>query len=631
MKKINVLFVLLITNLSFAGNGITWPEYEKKEIPDSLNSENAVYIQNVKTIDFNTVGETSWIVFKRIKLNSNSSVDDLSKQEFYVPDGGKLGRLFGRIIKSNGTIEEIEEIDKYKTKITEKNEFGASTLTKYQVLFSNAEVGDVLDLYYEIKLDGYIYSSILYLEDEWSSMYSRITLRNYSRLDITALVVNQEEQPGVKLVDGIPTITWEKEGIGKSKEGYFNAPSPSQPCLIFNLWSPNEVLDYNAIYYFDANKYPANYSKINSLNKILLEASIITETDPVALKVQKLVKYFEEEFSWVDNLQVEPLIKLNGHFSNKNINSEVFFYYLQKLLTENNSTFYRCYSKSLLDGNFIHGAVALEQLDRRYLLFYDETNAEHFIFQPSNSGKYYYLDEIPFYCEGNQSIALNGKNVTLDELLRVQLPESGMKENTHFVKCMLNISSDTTAIMKRDDDLSGHFSYLLRGKSEKDWLTDLNICDSLIAVNSKSEIYPYGKKYKQEAEVRFELKDLNDSLSWFSLNGFLPNSFFIDDEENNELGDYVVMPFKKMESFSFYVTSESDIRLGEQFSDKLTNSVGEVSVNSVQMSDKMIKISYELKLEKRILTSKQETQSFIDLIEFWDDIADKKWLISSIN
>src|SRR5690606_5687166 len=117
-------------NLSFAGNGITWPEYEKKEIPDSLNSENAVYIQNVTTIDFNTVGETSWIVFKRIKLNSNSSVDDLSKQEFYVPDGGKLGRLFGRIIKSNGTIEEIEEIDKYKTKITEKNEFGASTLTK---------------------------------------------------------------------------------------------------------------------------------------------------------------------------------------------------------------------------------------------------------------------------------------------------------------------------------------------------------------------------------------------------------------------------------------------------------------------------------------------------------------------
>lgn len=629
MKRFNLIcFLLLLTNFTFAGNGITWPAYEKKVIPDSLSAENAVYLQNVTTIDFNTVGETSLIVFKRIAINSSSSASDLSKQEFYVPNAGRIGRLFGRIIKSNGIIEEVEEIDTYKTKITEKNEFETSTLTKYQVLFSNVENGDVIDLYYEIKLDGYIYSKVLYIEDEWISLYSRITLRNYSRLDITALVLNEKAQPGLKLIDGIPTITWEKEGVGKSKVAYFNAPDPKQACLIFNLWSPNEVLDYQAIFYYDVNKFPSNYSKLNSINKALIEDAVFNDNDPIALKVQKFVKHFENNFKWIDNLQVEPLLKVNGHFSSKSINSEVFFYYIQKLLTENNATFYRCYSKSLLDGRFIHGTVALEQLDRRYLLFFDESNAEHFIFQPTSSGKYYYLDEIPFYCEGNQSIAMTGKNVTLDELLQVGLPESGVNENTHFTKVMFSLNKDNTARMKRDDDLTGHFSFLLRDNSERAWLDELNINDTLIKTQEQNGVYPYGKKYRQDTLVKFDLIDLNDTLSWFTLNEFLPVSFFIDDEEKSELGNYVVLPFLKKESLSFYITSDEIIKLGEQFTDNLINSVGQVSVSSIQMSDNLIKVNYEMKLEKRILVSKADNQYFKDLIRFWDDVSTKKWLVT---
>lgn len=628
MKGFSLIWIVLFTNVCIAGNGITWPVYEKKAIPDSLSGENAVFLQNVTTIDFNTAGETNLIVFKRIAINSLSSADNLSKQEFYVDNDARLGRLFGRIIKANGIIEELEDIDKYKTKITEKNEYGTSTLTKYQVLYSNVAPGDVIDLYYEIKLDRYIFSNILYLEDEWNSLYSRITLRNYSRLDITAFVFNETIQPETKVIDGIPTVSWGKEGVGKSKVAYFNAPRPNQACLIFNLWDPLEALTYDAVFHYDVNKFPDNYSKLKSLDKALVETSIINQNDPIALKVQKLIKYFEGNFNWVENLQVDPLSKLNAHFSGQSINDDVFFYYIQKLLSENNAMFYRCYSKSLLDGNFIHGAVALKQLDSRYVLFFDELKAQHFIFQPTSSGKYYYLDEVPFYCEGNQSIAMSGENVTLSKLLQVVLPQSNNNENTHLAKCMFKILSDSSASMRRDDDFSGQFSFLLRGKGEKYWLKELNISDTLLQIHQQENLYPYSKKYKQDTIVNFQIKVLNDTLSWFSLNEFLPLSFFEDEEEENEFGSYVVLPFLKNESFSFYLSGEQFIKFGELFSDKLTNAVGRVEVSSFQLSENMVKITYYLNVEKRILESSDDTQNFTDLVRFWDDVTVKKWLVN---
>lgn len=628
MKNLStaLAMALLFIGTVRAGDNFNWPAYTKQNIPDSLKNEDAVFLQNVYTLDFNTSGETDFIVFRRILVNSEKAIEDLAHQTFYVPDQGKIVRLFGRIIKSNGTIVELENIDQLKSRIVEKDKYKTTTLMKYQILYPNVEQGDVLDLYYDVKLNYYVLSNIFYLEDEWPSLYSRVTIRNYSRLDLTTVAVNDHIQPKASTSGGITSVNWEKRGVGKMVRGYFNAPRADQPCMIYNLWSPQEILDYDAVFAYDVNKFPENYSSFTGLSETMVEEGVFEDAQMVTMKLQNLIKHFEQNFTWQNDLQLDPHSKATGHFKGRLINEDAFFFYVQKFLSEQGRVFYRCYSKELLDGPFVHGIVAIEQLDKRYILYIDEFDREHFVFPPTRS-KYYYVDEIPFYVEGNQSIGMKGGIKKTDELIRVGLPQSTGGENTHFMRCMVNLSEDGVSV-RRDDDFSGQFSNLIRGKSEAAWLEELNITDTLLAASEENALYPYSKKYKQTLSEGFELNKLSDSLFWFSLDNMLPHSFFDEGEESEEMGDYIVFPFLKTENFSFYVMSEGNLKLAESFNEKRANGIGSVTVSCIQATDNTLKLTYEMKLDKRILASVSEVEEFIDLVSFWKQVRSKKWIVT---
>jgi hypothetical protein len=222
---------------------IIWPSYSEVEIPDSLLNEKALFLSNVTTIGFNNVGQTDVNVFKRILILNDDGAEEVSSFKFYIKDNTNIVRLGARIIKEDGKIIQLGDGQISKTFKTVKDEYSGKSVRLFQINYPSLQIGDVIDLMYDIKVDNYILSDNLYLEDNYASLNSRITLRNVSNLEINAYVMNSSTQPTSKRVDGIDLLNWERKGVAKMNDSYFHAPSPKQQCLIYSLWGVDETLN----------------------------------------------------------------------------------------------------------------------------------------------------------------------------------------------------------------------------------------------------------------------------------------------------------------------------------------------------------------------------------------------------
>ena len=631
-----VLFLplLALSQIKGARGTYVWPKYTPVEIPDSLQSEDAFYIENITTYDFREGFETDIVVFKRIYINSETAAEEFSQQELFLGRAGTMPILKARTLKASGQVLDLDGDQIIETISEKKNKYGSESVRRIQFVYPNVEVGDVIDLVYEVSLDGYIFSDLLYLEDEIPSMHTRITMRNFSLLDLSVYKLNNAPPLESKTEAGSQVIDWQAKGVKSIKTDYFNALPPDQPSLVFVLWRRGENLDYRTWYAADAEDLPQEYEIFTSIERIFVEQGIIEEADNAFAQVQSLIHFLENECNWTEDQSIGPNKTLK-YLSKQEVNKTLFFRYVMKFLNEKDIRYEKAFTKSLLKGRFEHGFVSLEQLTHRFLVIYDENDQPHYLFAPRRKGQFYYLDEIPYYLEGNQSISLYGERDILKEQVALLLPESGNKHNMHTAQIKLKVNrEEEVSKYSRKDRLSGHYSFLTRNTLGDIWKEELGIApDSLVVLptlkngRKTKSTYPYQVEFNQDERTGDFFQAIDDSIGWMDVSSLLPLGVYQDDELDADFGDYLVLPFIKKHAISIFVQHEEQISIAEEVHAlEMTNDVGTVKVNLFQVNEKVVKIQVNIEVMKRYLKG-DDIESFKDLLQQYAEIRAKKWLL----
>ena len=599
-----------------------WPEYNKVELPDSLKSEAAFFLQNITTTDI-----------KDSYLNSDEAAEEYSLKEFYVGDNGRIGMLNARTIKSNGEIVNLDGGQIITTYAETKTKYGSYGTRKVQLTYPNVEVGDVIDFAYRIDIDYYILSDLFVLESYIPSIYSRITIRNMSPFDITAYSLHDMPEMVSKKTAGIETISWQKSGVGVRKYGSVNALAPTAPHCVYVLWRRGESLTYDPIYKNNVLDYPNNFGPNNYITDRLIDEGVIKKEESKMIQLKKAIDHFSKEFSWDSEAASNLPSSSVKAFKDQIIDGTHYIRFVIKFMSENDIKFERCFTKSLLDGKFEHGYISHEQLDYFFLIASDENGAIHFIFPPRGRDKFYYFDEIPYYVEGNQSIALFGEKDFLDSQSSIAIPAGNEKSNTHFANLLMEVSYNDSIISKtkRKDVFKGHFSYLTRSRNGNDWLNEYNVLHDTTELEPSREdaFYPYEIEFVQEGLTRSFFKEIDDSLFWFESEDLLPKGVYEENETDDELGDYLVLPFLKTNSISVFVKSEKSIQLAEDMNElSFENEIGQVNTKILQLNDNMLKLTYSIIVKKRFVDGEVEVEQFKELLEKNKDIRSKKWVVS---
>lgn len=621
----NLLTFSLFIFISFICHSqeIIWPSYSEVEIPDSLLNENAIFISNVRTIGFNNVYQTNINVFKRILILSDNGAEELSHFTFYLSSDSKLERLGGRIIKENGKIITLNDGQLTKTFKLFKDEYSGRNKRLFQINYPSLEIGDVIDLMYDVKVDNYILSDNMYLEDNYASLSSRITLRNLSNFEINAYVINSDAQPNSKIVDGTAVLNWERQGVQKMNSTYFHAPDIKQQCLIYNLWDIGETLDYNAVYELDSKRYANDDLMRQEFEKYCIEKSIYLSSDPILVKIQKLITYLDKNMIMKENLPSLPAVKVLNNLKQNEFNEQSFFILMQKILKANKTKFWVGYSQNLLNGPFFNGIVSLAQLNTRFLIIEMPDSSQHYLFGPNNN-RWYYLDEIPYYIEGNEAVTMTGNSSEIEKIAPIMLPQSTSQDNTLFVKLLVKKEGNTLN-MRRDDHLSGHFSTILRSTDQSYWLHDFVLEQDSIDHFTQQNSYPYNLDVSTSEVTNFSItKNENNSTS-ISLKNMIPQHIYSAEEaEENELEGNVILPFEKQVKYSIYYQSDIPIKSLEKNDVTVINSVGEISYKSTLINENMILINLNLSITDRYLNTPQKIKDFEELLNQWTMVRQAK-------
>lgn len=631
--KISILSLFLF--FSFYGNSqligeYIWPKTSVSNIPDSLSEEDAVFLSNVRTYDFMGNGEMNIIVYQRIYINSDLAVEECSDRSFYLAERGSMAMLNARTVKKNGQIIPLTKKDYKRTESVVKGKFDETIETRHQLLYPDVQVGDVLEIAYQYDLPTFIFSNKMYLEGELTSLYSRITLRNMSVLDMTLFRLNGMPQVQSKSDGNGKIMTWEKSGVEKLLVDGFNAFPPDAPHFVYNLWGIGENLDYKAFYDYETRSIPQSNNELWKVSTIFLKMGAFSEDDHPLIKIQKTVRLIEDEFTW-DNSSVQEG-EYRAKLNDKKMNYALFGRAMIKLIRELGYRVERGFTKGRLNGEFVHGMMSLEQMRKSYYAIVEDNGAVHFIFAPRDENEYYYLDEIPFFAEGNQSIGLYGNGMSLLETSKIALPESTQKDNLHMVRTKMKFHTEGDSILlvfDRKDICKGHNSFLTRKKALGEyWRDDFKIPKDLEPKEIKN-VYPYKSTFEFSDTIANAVVPMDDSSYWVSLQHMFPEGIFLADETEDVLNDYLILPFKRTSSFSIFLEAPESIQLLEEKKVvEYKNDIGNVSYSVAAVGEKMLKINLKFTVLQREISGERNVKMYKDLLQNYAEIKDKKWLVS---
>ncbi|WP_300663385.1 DUF3858 domain-containing protein, partial [Fluviicola sp.] len=342
-----------------------------------------------------------------------------------------------------------------------------------------------------------------------------------------------------------------------------------------------------------------------------------------------IIHFFETNFKWDEDENRPESIKTAECYRRRIIDSKVFFRLIQQYLDENDVKYHVGFTRDLSEGVFEHGFVALYQLDYRYLIIENIIGERYFLFGPSDNGRFYYLDEIPAECEGNQSILFTGDRDRV-ATSAVLLPQSDFNDNKHTATIILKTAqlSDPSLVVNRRDSFSGQHSIFFRNASTSRYFKILNVSDTVLKPSEVKYIYPYPVSFKQEDTLSTYFSNFDENLYAFNAEKLIPNFIFFDGETSEPTADYSIIPFSKQQKYSIYIESPNPIKVADNVTTLLkSNSVGMVKTEIIQTDPNKIKINYEIKLEKRILSNASESSEYLDLVKEWANIVIKKWVI----
>jgi hypothetical protein len=628
--KLFLLFLFFTYSSAFASDYI-WPPFKTIQIPDSLKKEHAFFIRNTTTYDFLNTYKTSILYFKRIHVTTKIGVNSLST--YSLPDYrlANIEFIKSRIIKKDGSIVEITGENIKKTFIKGNFNYSKRNVKRIQFIYPGLAEGDVIDIAYKIQYDFFINSELLYLESSLPSLHSKITLRNQAPgLDISVFTVNSS----AKYVNYDGEHSWEQFGVKSIKTDGFNALSAKSPRFYYSIIAKQYDLSYDHLYRLDTDAYPVVKTlETFKLSSKLEEIGIISESDGILISINKIIQEFKT-YDWIDNRDKKNNTNHTTYFKDRKINEELFLKYIQHYLENKKIPYERCYSNSLLQGPFESQILAYCQLENRFIIIKDDSGNDHFIFPPKDEGHFYNLDEIPFYCEGNNAVLMSGTDVSIKNVATIKLPESIFSENklTSQIRMKIQTGDSIKGTYSRKDVATGNFSNLLRinVKDEEDayYFESFGISKKKVDITKAQSVFPYEIEIKQDSLAENCFQEIEDSLYWFDASSFIPEFVFEDQTEKDELGDYLVLPFKQLKICSFYIENDKGVSCQEQeLSIVKSNFIGEISTKCVQVSPTMLKIEYVLKLKERTISSVEHVKDYLEFLQYWKEISTKKWVM----
>jgi hypothetical protein len=515
-----------------------------------------------------------------------------------------------------------------ETFIDSKSKYESNYYKRIQLIFPNLEVGDVIDVVYQIDYKSYELSNCIYLEDDLISLNSKLALRNFSRFELTIYPSKTLKNYEAKTEAGSPVFYWNIKGVGKNPQNEFTAHPQDAPKVAYTLWYPDQQMDYNIVYSNDYDDFHVK-TGFKSFTQELSLAGITKEDLTLGENINRIIRYFESDFSWNADRNLPASITPSDCFTKQIMDEKIFFRLIQRYLEENEITYHVGYSSDINEGYFEHGFVALYQLDYRFILIQYADQSEHFLFSPEGKNSYYYMDETPYGCEGNQSIIFTGNRDKV-AMSTATIPPSNWSGNKHTANIVLKTThlSDSTLTLNRKDSFSGQYSMLFRNPSKSYFYKKLNVADTIIKPSEIKEAYPYQVSIKQEDTLPSCFTPFDEQLYAFNAEKLIPNFLFFSSEVKESAGNYSILPFSKQQKYSIYIESPDSITIADNVTNLVkTNSVGTVKTDILQTSAKTIKINYEIKLEKRILATKKENEEYLDLVKEWSNIVGKKWII----
>lgn len=626
---LTILFLLPLTLLK-AGDDYKWPEYIPMSIPDQYKNIDAVYLENSRTIDFHQMNQTSEIYFKRIKILSKKGMETFSKRELYQFNDGIITLKQARVIKPSGEIVELEKEHIIETLQEEKYSYGTSYFKRIQFIFPNLEVGDVIDVVYQMRYDHYLLSQTIYMESDLPALNARLTLRNMSMLELNVFPMQNMTDFISRSSDDIPTFAWHKTNVEQQTESFFSAPAPNSSKVSYNLWYRGEILTYDNYYEFDLMQYRESKGIIG-FNKLLQKEGLLQDEQTPLNKLIRLIWHIEQHFEWISEAETSATVKTTDYFSRKVVNKTLFFRYMQAFMDENKIDYNIGFTQDLDDGKFEPGYVSFSQLQHRFLEIKDLEGNAHYLFSPSSPNSFYYMDEIPFYAEGNNGIILNGDKINLTNAFNTVIPVSDQLSNKHTANILLKVNSLVTdsIAFKRSDLFTGHYSVLFRGDNRASSLRHFAVAEELVPPVDSLLYYPYDLNFKQEGHYKELINEIEDTLFWFKPELLLPSGIYFEDEQNEEITEFGILPFIKSDKFSVYLESSTPINLRETTKTLVyNNEIGLVKAEAIQINDHTIKFIYEIKLTKRILENKIQNEALQQLLQGWFNIRTKKWAVS---
>lgn len=626
--SLSILFISVFIHLSFAGDKYIWPEFSNPAIPDSVKSEDAIYLENRITVDFMLDYETSIVYFKRIKLLSKKGVENFLNHDLFQFNDGSITLKKARIIKSDGSIKELTDENVKETFMDNKNKYESNYYKRIQFIFPNLEVGDVIDVVYQIDYKSYSLSNCIYLEDDLCSLNSRLSLRNFSNYELTVYPSKNLSNYVVQNKSSSPTFYWNIQGVKKNSQNEFSAHPANASKVAYTLWMPNETFSYNLVYSGDRDRYHVNTGFKEFRETLKFEGILKSDLGPLE-NLNNIIHFFETDFEWNEDENMPASIKAVECFRKRIMDTKIFFQLIQQYLEENELKYHVGFTRDLNEGVFEHGFVALYQLDYRFLVIENLGGDEHFLFGPTSKSRFYYLDEIPAPCEGNQSILFteNKNEVTTSSVL---LPQSDFNNNKHTATIVLKTGhlADTSITVNRRDSFSGQQSIFFRNPSTAHYFKNMNVCDTILKPTEVKYIYPYSVSFKQEDTVSTYFANFDDNLYSFNAEKLIPNFIFFEGETKEPTANYSIIPFSKQQKYAIYIESPNPIKIADKITSLIkSNSVGFVKTEIFQTDPNKIKINYEIKLEKRILLNQAESNEYLDLVKEWANILIKKWII----
>jgi hypothetical protein len=229
---------------------------------------------------------------------------------------------------------------------------------------------------------------------------------------------------------------------------------------------------------------------------------------------------------------------------------------------------------------------------------------------------------------------MSGTDLKIKNVASLKLPESAFNENklTSQIRMKVQKGDSIKGVYSRKDVATGQFSNLLRinekGENEAFWFESFGISKKKLPLFKEQNIFPYEIEIRQDSLKSNCFETIEDSLYWLNISEFIPEFVFEDNTSEDDLGNYLVLPFKHLKSFSFYIENEAGISCAEKENSILkSNSIGEVSTKSLQVSPTILKVEYIIKLKERTIDGPEKVKEYLDLLQYWKEVSTKKWIL----